>query len=353
MSSPPPSLAKYPLLDVASPETATASSDSLPSTAGFLQQLIFEPAAPHVIPADLSTHEVSDLLDDLKLFVISPSASLDVATTFASNIDGTHGLGLEEIERIPKLEDDDVYNNALARRVALLGYEDETHVQQMQTQDGVQQLRYLLPLEASAMVAAESLLQSASPHPEYHPLPSPTAIVPLASRQSDSQDISAQISTQVNWQWPTPEQVILEWPQSAAQGSDAPVDAPYYPWGAEDDMIQLRPQIKGLLGEGGFGRVMLAQLPEHGGEYVALKIHHKAKLFRNKHAREELLQELSVMQDISGGRLAFACHLLQSWEDHSDIYFMMVRHFPYFRNFPSLLNHFPSFSAAHVSVRSV
>ncbi|KAI9066920.1 kinase-like protein [Trametes sanguinea] len=89
---------------------------------------------------------------------------------------------------------------------------------------------------------------------------------------------------------------------------------PQHPNGTTYDLI-------GKLGEGGFGRVMLAATSE--GELVALKVVHKPMLYENCGARDSLITERDLMAMAAKYQLPFLMPLKAAWEDGDNVYFAM------------------------------
>lgn len=88
--------------------------------------------------------------------------------------------------------------------------------------------------------------------------------------------------------------------------------------------VALKPKVfYGILGQGGFGKVLLARL--ECGTLVAVKVTHKPKYFRAPGARKALLLELDILRYAANQQLSFATPLVSSWEDHENVYFTMVR----------------------------
>ncbi|OSD02194.1 kinase-like protein [Trametes coccinea BRFM310] len=89
---------------------------------------------------------------------------------------------------------------------------------------------------------------------------------------------------------------------------------PQHPNGTAYDLI-------GKLGEGGFGRVMLAATSE--GELVALKVVHKPMLYENCGSRNSLVTERDLMAMATKYKLPFLMHLKAAWEEGDNVYFAM------------------------------
>ena len=80
--------------------------------------------------------------------------------------------------------------------------------------------------------------------------------------------------------------------------------------------------IQGTLGEGGSGRVVAARM--RTGHTVAVKVVHKAKAYRNPFGRENLKDEKFNWERVTHERRPFLVHLLMSFDDPENIYFVMV-----------------------------
>ena len=80
--------------------------------------------------------------------------------------------------------------------------------------------------------------------------------------------------------------------------------------------------VLGTLGEGGSGKVMYAKL--HTGHSVAIKVVHKAKAYRDRYGRENLVNEKCNWERVTHERRSFLVNLLLSWDDPENVYFVMV-----------------------------
>ncbi|CCM04540.1 uncharacterized protein FIBRA_06721 [Fibroporia radiculosa] len=83
--------------------------------------------------------------------------------------------------------------------------------------------------------------------------------------------------------------------------------------------------LLGVLGDGGCGRVFLAET-QHG-DVVAIKSTHKLKQYRYKKGRDLLLNEMHVMEKATSSCSSYLAYLLESWEDKDNVYFVM-EHYP-------------------------
>ncbi|CDO75041.1 hypothetical protein BN946_scf184640.g16 [Trametes cinnabarina] len=89
---------------------------------------------------------------------------------------------------------------------------------------------------------------------------------------------------------------------------------PYHPDGTVYHLL-------GQLGQGGFGRVMLAATS--AGELVALKVVHKPLLYDNGGVRDSLITERDMMAMATKYKLPFLMHLKAAWEEGDNVYFAM------------------------------
>lgn len=81
--------------------------------------------------------------------------------------------------------------------------------------------------------------------------------------------------------------------------------------------------IHGTLGNGGFGRVMLAT--DQYNQRVAIKIIHKDKQYQFNGGRDSILLERRILERIALSGKRFLTPLLASWQDLQNVYFVMVR----------------------------
>ena len=81
-------------------------------------------------------------------------------------------------------------------------------------------------------------------------------------------------------------------------------------------------EVVGLLGSGGGGRVFCVRT--RYGEWFAMKVVHKAKMYRYPDGRDSILVEKENWERITRGRKAFSMPLLESWDDDENVYFLMV-----------------------------
>ncbi|KAI0823810.1 kinase-like domain-containing protein [Trametes gibbosa] len=79
--------------------------------------------------------------------------------------------------------------------------------------------------------------------------------------------------------------------------------------------------ILGQLGEGGYGRVMLAGTS--AGDFVALKVVHKPMAYSYGLNREDLYNERDLMAMASEQHAPFLVHLKAAWEQGDNVYFAM------------------------------
>ncbi|KAH9890431.1 kinase-like domain-containing protein [Cubamyces lactineus] len=101
--------------------------------------------------------------------------------------------------------------------------------------------------------------------------------------------------------------------------------------GYEDDLLEPCPiprhpdgteyHILGRLGDGGFGRVMLAGTPS--GELVALKVLHKPMLYLSHDGRRTLHNERNLMERATKANLPFLMHLQAAWEQGDNVFLAM------------------------------
>ena len=101
-----------------------------------------------------------------------------------------------------------------------------------------------------------------------------------------------------------------------------------------NDMLTETYSVSRMLGVGAFGRVMFAVGKE--GEQVAIKVMHKAMVYRRSSGRERILNELHALKRATDADLSFVCPMLSAWADDENVYVVMVSVaviiFPQFRN---------------------
>ncbi|KAI0085891.1 kinase-like domain-containing protein [Irpex rosettiformis] len=79
--------------------------------------------------------------------------------------------------------------------------------------------------------------------------------------------------------------------------------------------------VTGMLGEGAYGRVMYAMSKE--GEQVAIKVVHKAMIYRRFSGRRRVINELHALKHVTNADLSFVCPMLSAWDDDDNIYIVM------------------------------
>ncbi|KAI8974183.1 kinase-like domain-containing protein [Trametes punicea] len=89
---------------------------------------------------------------------------------------------------------------------------------------------------------------------------------------------------------------------------------PRHPDGTEYTLL-------GMLGQGGFGRVMLAATST--GEFVALKVMHKPMLYHTAGMRDSLYTERDLMAMATRHDMPFLMHMKAAWEEEDNVYFAM------------------------------
>jgi hypothetical protein len=80
--------------------------------------------------------------------------------------------------------------------------------------------------------------------------------------------------------------------------------------------------LSGMIGRGGYGRVMRAYSNE--GDEVAIKVIHKAMAYRYSYGRDRIIHELNALKRVTEVDLPFVCPLLCSWSDEKNVYMVMV-----------------------------
>ena len=82
--------------------------------------------------------------------------------------------------------------------------------------------------------------------------------------------------------------------------------------------------VKGALGETPHARIFYALDPT--GEPVAIKVVHKIRINDMDGGLGNIEAEQRIMRLVTELEKPFVVQLLESWEDDSNVYFIMVRH---------------------------
>lgn len=89
-----------------------------------------------------------------------------------------------------------------------------------------------------------------------------------------------------------------------------------------NDMLTETYSVSDMLGLGAFGRVMYAMSED--GEEVAIKVVHKAMVYRRSSGRDRIINELYALKRATNADLSFVCPMLSAWADEDNIYIVMV-----------------------------
>lgn len=110
------------------------------------------------------------------------------------------------------------------------------------------------------------------------------------------------------------------------------VEPLYVPGVESEEPVNLQHGSKTYLlrserGRGSFGRVYTAH--DYHGNLRAIKVVHKDKQYRAKDGRELLIQEKRALDIVTQMQKPFCTPLLDSWADNENVYFVMVRRWPF------------------------